>query len=111
MSILKKIPEHRVWGTGSVLCPVIAITFVVLLDRRLFGEYPESGGDFIDGLRLIFTLTLGLWAMAFSSIVGFLLAIGSFLLHPRINGIGLWSMALNAILIVLLAFVWARSGS
>lgn len=110
MFSLEKIPEHRVWGVGSILCPVIAVAFVVLLDRRLFGGHPEPGGDFTEGLRLIFTLTWGLWTMALSSTVGFLLAIESFLLQPRINGIGLWSVALNAVLIILLAFVWARSG-
>ncbi len=108
MFSLEKIPEHRIWGVGSVLCPVIAIAFVVLVDRKLFGEYPEPS-DFAGGFRTIFVLTWGLWAMVGSSIVGFLLAIGSFLLQPRINGIGLWSMGLNAILIILLAFIWTRS--
>jgi hypothetical protein len=108
MFSLEKIPEHRIWGIGSVLCPVIAIAFLILLDRRLFGGYPQPD-DFVGGLRIIFVLTLGLWAMALSSVVGFMLAIGSFLLQPRINGIGLWSMALNAILIILLALIWARS--
>ena len=106
MFILEKIPEHRVWGIGSILCPVIAIAFIVFLDRRLFDAYSEQGGDFVDGLRFIFILTSSLWAMALSSIVGFLLAIGSFLLQPRINGVGSWAMALNVFFIILLAVIW-----
>ncbi|MGH9766478.1 MAG: hypothetical protein ACREAB_03510, partial [Blastocatellia bacterium] len=60
--------------------------------------------------RALYIMLLIFWLMPISGFIGFLLGIRSFVLQPYISGIGLWSMALNAILLILLTFIWARSG-
>lgn len=104
---LKKIPEHRTWGIISILCPVAAFAFIAFLVALL--EEPYEPGEGLADFYGVFILSLFLWMMPISGLIGLLLAIRSFVLQPRINGIGLWGMALNAILIILLAFIWTRS--